>query len=478
MSTEADFADAHRLPRTPPRATPAPPAEDPRTAVPRPAPPERPATTGPGPMPPAAPTAATPPRPAGPAAPPAAAAGPPPDHIPPRPAQAPAPPRAGAVPIPAPVLPPAGAAPVSDQVPACTDVPPRPAQAPVPPPAGAVPVSVPPQAPADRSAAPRDAAAAPRDTAAFHLANSEAFWNAPGGAEARPQVPAAPPRPAQPRAESAPPPTGHPLSGPPVPPAPTAPPYAAKTSRRTALAAAGLVLGLGLVVGATTGTWLADDPDGSPAAEAVFAHGREAWHSAPVDTLFPRTLNGLSTGPGGADRTWVRAAVAPDSGCAGAFDPLLAKALAPVGCGRLVRATYVDATHTNLVTVGAVSTKADRTAMKDLRRRFATELLDTRTDLMPRPYAAKGTPAAGFGPEQRASWTLRVLDDLPVVVYAVSGFADGRTVDAPQPAAEATRKGATTAPAEAGLGHDAKAVTERIEQTFRKQATRATTESP
>ncbi len=115
--------------------------------------------------------------------------------------------------------------------------------------------------------------------------------------------------------------------------------------------------------------------------------------------------------------------------------------------------------------------------MRDLRRRFATEHLDTRTDLMPRPYAAKGTPAAGFGPDQRASWSIRVLDDLPVVVYAVSGFADGRTVDDPQPAAEATRTGATTAPAEAGLGHDAKAVTERVEQTFRKQAAKGTTEA-
>ncbi|WP_324610301.1 hypothetical protein, partial [Streptomyces sp. NRRL WC-3701] len=279
-----------------------------------------------------------------------------------------------------------------------------------------------------------------------------------------------------------PPPTGRPLTGPLVPPPPATPPYtppapaAHHSVRRTALAAAGLVLGVGLVAGAAAGSWLAGDADGSPAAEAVFAHGRETWHSAPVDTLFPPTLNGLGTGPGGADRTWIRIAVAPDSGCAGAFDPLLTKALAPVGCNRLVRATYVDATRTSVITVGAVSTKADRTGMQDLRRRFAKEHLDTRTDLMPRPYAAKGTPAAGFGPAQRASWSIRVLDDLPVVVYGVSGFADGRKVDDPQPAAEATRTGATTAPAEAGLGHDAKAVTDRIEQTFRKQAAKGTTE--
>ncbi|KOT71853.1 hypothetical protein ADK48_36515, partial [Streptomyces rimosus subsp. rimosus] len=56
MSTEADFADAHRLPRTLPPQAPAPPAEDPQTAVLRPVPPERPAKPAPGPMPTAAPT--------------------------------------------------------------------------------------------------------------------------------------------------------------------------------------------------------------------------------------------------------------------------------------------------------------------------------------------------------------------------------------------------------------------------------------
>ncbi|MFH9422178.1 hypothetical protein [Streptomyces sp. NPDC017529] len=422
MSTEADYADAHRLPPVPPQPpVPAPPAEDPHTAVLRPVPPERPAKPGLGPLPPATPPA------------PRAAGNPSPANIPPRPAHTP-----GTIPA----APPAA--------------PPRTDQAPTPP-------SVPPRAPADRSATPRD-------TAAFHLANSEALWNGPGDARTG-SAAAAPPRPTRPPA-APPADTLRPLTGPPVPPAAAS----HRPVRRGVLAAAGLVLGLGLVVGAAAGSWLAGDADGSPAAEAVFAQGREVWHSTPVDTLFPRTLNGLGTGPGGADRTWTRIAVAPDSGCAGAFDPLLAKALAPVGCERLVRATYVDATRTNVVTAGAVTTKADHSAMQDLRRRFAAEHLDTRTDLMPRPHAAKDTPAAKFGPAQRASWSIKVLGDLPVVVYAVSGFADGRPVTDPQPAAEATRGGATTAPAESGLGHDAKAVTDRTEQAFRKQAAKATTE--
>ena len=69
---------------------------------------------------------------------------------------------------------------------------------------------------------------------------------------------------------------------------------------------------------------------------------------------------------------------------------------------------------------------------------------------MPRPYAAKGTVAAAFGDGQRASWTVSVLTDAPVVVYAVSGWADGRTVATPQSVVEATASGAAEASATDG----------------------------
>ncbi|KOG50485.1 hypothetical protein ADK74_02080 [Streptomyces decoyicus] len=236
-------------------------------------------------------------------------------------------------------------------------------------------------------------------------------------------------------------------------------------------AAACLVLGIGLIGGAAAGGWLTEKAVGSPPdAEAAFAKGHDVWRNTPVDTLFPRTVNGLGVGPGGADRTWTRIAVAPDSACKGAFDPKLAAALAPAGCVRLLRATYVDATRSGFITVGAQITKADQAGMMALNTRFSTKNLGIRTDLMPLPYAAKGTLAADFGRAQRASWTVRVLTDLPAVVFAVSGFADGRTFTEPQPAEAATRPGATTAPAESGLGHDAKDLADRIEADFRKAA--------
>jgi hypothetical protein len=243
---------------------------------------------------------------------------------------------------------------------------------------------------------------------------------------------------------------------------------------RTVAAAACVVLGLGLIGGAVTGSWLIGDAGGS---DGGFSEAGGLWHSVPVDALFPRTLEGRGAGPGGADRTWTRIAVAHDSNCADAFDPLLHKALAPVGCQRLVRATYTDATRSYVTTVGLLFTKADAAGMSALATRFKDEGLTSRTDLMPRPYAARGTLAQGFGDPQRASWTVSVLTDAPVVAFAVSGWADGRTVDTPQAAAEAVQPGATTAVAQAGLGQEAQGLADRVARRLR-QTVNPATESP
>ncbi|MFJ4272296.1 hypothetical protein ACIP29_17260 [Streptomyces coelicoflavus] len=241
-------------------------------------------------------------------------------------------------------------------------------------------------------------------------------------------------------------------------------------------AAVCLVLGVGLLTGAVTGSWLAGD-SGEDGARSAYTEAGELWHSVPVDQLFPPTVQGRGAGPGGADRTWTRVAVAPDGDCAGAFDRLLAKVFEPVGCSRLLRATYTDATQSHVTTVGLLFTKADAAAMTSLAGRFEKEGLGRRSDLMPLPYAAKDTVAEGFGAAQRASWTVSVLTDAPVVVYAVSGWADGRTVDEPEPAEGATESGATSAPAQAGLGHEAQGLADRVERALRKNVG-APTEHP
>ncbi|MEI7031897.1 hypothetical protein V9U70_13715 [Streptomyces pratensis] len=231
-------------------------------------------------------------------------------------------------------------------------------------------------------------------------------------------------------------------------------------------AAVCVVLGLGLIGGAVTGALLTADSSARPARTA-YTTGRDAWHSVPVDTLFPRTLQGRGAGPGGTHRTWTRLAVAPDSTCAEGLDPLLLAALRSVGCERLVRATYTDATRSSVTTVGLVFTEAEAPAMHALHTRFAEQGLAARKDLMPRTYAPDGGVAASFRDGQRASWTVSPLTEIPVVVLAVSGFADGRTVEEPQPAAAAMAAGATTDIARSGLGHEAKGIADRVERGLR-----------
>lgn len=248
-------------------------------------------------------------------------------------------------------------------------------------------------------------------------------------------------------------------------------PVKARRPGRTAAAAVCAVLGLGLIGGAVTGSWLTGDSAAESGDVSPYTVTRSLWHSEPVDSLFPRTLKGDGAGPGATDRVWTRVAVAGDSGCAAGLDPLLLKTLGPVGCERLVRATYTDATHSSVTTVGMVFTEAGTEAMSALSTRFTTQHLAGRSDLMPRTYPVKGTVAADFGDEQRASWTVHVLTGLPVVVFAVSGFADGRAVAEPQPAAEAMAAGATTAPAQAGLGHEAKGIADRVERALRRTVT-------
>ncbi|MFF3324279.1 hypothetical protein [Streptomyces sp. NPDC002889] len=251
-------------------------------------------------------------------------------------------------------------------------------------------------------------------------------------------------------------------------------PVRTRRPARTVGAVACVVLGLGLIAGAATGSWLTGDSSADPAAHDAYDEVATLWHSVPVDTLFPRTLKGDGAGPGGADRVWTRIAVAPDGGCATALDPLLVRTLEPVGCARVLRATYTDATASSVTTVGLVFTEADEQGMQALRNRFSTESLGERTDLMPRTLTARGTVAANFGSKQRASWTVDVVTEAPVVVYAVSGFTDGRTVTDPQPADEAKAQGATSAPAQAGLGHEAVGLAAGVKSRLRTAFGKAT----
>ncbi|MEU9863400.1 hypothetical protein AB0D99_21260 [Streptomyces sp. NPDC047971] len=249
-------------------------------------------------------------------------------------------------------------------------------------------------------------------------------------------------------------------------------PVKERRTGRVVAAAVCLVLGIGLVGGAVAGAVLAATDAGAAADPAGYERARTLWHDVPVDTLFPRTLAGPGAGPGGADRAWTRVVVAADAPCSAAvLQKSLLTAVQAVGCDRVLRATYTDATASSVVTVGLVFTRAEPEATRSLAGEGAARIAAD----VPPALAAPGTVAARFGAAQRASWYTRPLADLPVVVTAVSGFADGRPVAA-EPAERAMAAGQTSAPAQAGLGHEAKGVADRVERGLRAALTAAAKE--
>ncbi|MFB7468563.1 hypothetical protein ACFCZ1_34620 [Streptomyces sp. NPDC056224] len=235
------------------------------------------------------------------------------------------------------------------------------------------------------------------------------------------------------------------LGEPDPPPAPTPPPAPPRRPGRLVAAGLSALLGIGLLGGAGTDAWLEHRAAHRPLpADAAYRKAGSLWRSAPVDTLFPPVLAGPAAGPGGSNRTWTRIALAPDADCPAALAPDWQRLLAATGCTRVLRATYTDATRSFLVTVGMVFTPADAPAMNALTGRLTAP------------------PAYGFADGRRAAWTASVRSEAPAVVYTVSAFADGRPLEAPRPAEDVMRKDATGAVAQAGLGHEAKAVADRI----------------
>ncbi|MET9609793.1 hypothetical protein ABZZ17_32810 [Streptomyces sp. NPDC006512] len=238
--------------------------------------------------------------------------------------------------------------------------------------------------------------------------------------------------------------------GPPEPePHPRPAPEARPPRRPGHVAAAVLsaLLGTGLLAGAAATAWSEHRAAHRPLPpDAAYRQAASLWRSAPVDSLFPPVLDGPEAGPGGAARSWTRTALAPDADCGAALAPDWRAALAAAGCTRVLRATYTDSTRSSLITVGLVFTPADSATMDGLRGR------------LPAP------PAYAYADTRRAAWSTAVVAGAPVLVYTVSAFADGRSMDAPVPAEEAAAQGATGVVAEAGLGYEAKALAARFER--------------
>jgi hypothetical protein len=158
-------------------------------------------------------------------------------------------------------------------------------------------------------------------------------------------------------------------------------------------------------------------------AEYVRQDVARRWHSWPATMIFPDQLEYL--GLGRTQRVARRVGIAPESSCRAGLDSPVAGVLEEYGCRTLLRATYVDQSATYAITVGVA-------VLRDEEARIAasTKLpVDDRVGV--RPVAFPGTVTERFGAAQRQrnGW----VGAGPYIVFATSGYADGRTREAVPP---------------------------------------------
>ncbi|HEU5332851.1 MAG TPA: hypothetical protein VFU73_08810 [Actinocrinis sp.] len=214
-----------------------------------------------------------------------------------------------------------------------------------------------------------------------------------------------------------------------------APPPAPRVSRRAVFASLATVAVAvaafgGALAFAAPGGGIASHP--STGAVAQDESLRSLWRSASAGDLLPSILNREGT------ETYIRLGVDPDETCAH-LPAAFTAALSPAACSRAIEATYVDRTQTVTATVGIVVLSGSTSDRLRLFQTWTSDAYSTKDAMMPHAYPVAGTLAAQFGETQRVTWQSQVSTDGTYLVYAVTGFTDGRT--GPDAAARASHSG-------------------------------------
>jgi hypothetical protein len=149
------------------------------------------------------------------------------------------------------------------------------------------------------------------------------------------------------------------------------------------------------------------------------------WRATPAARIFPATVwyqlpSFALSGPAGLSLQARRVGIAPRAGCTAGADRAAAAVLSRHGCAAMLRATYVDATGSLVVTVGVAvlpGTAATAASIRALPSRHGV-----RSGV--RPLAFRHTLTAGFGPAQRQlSYAVAAG---PYLIFSVAGYTDGR----------------------------------------------------
>jgi hypothetical protein len=241
---------------------------------------------------------------------------------------------------------------------------------------------------------------------------------------------------AQPQAGYPQPPAGYPQpqAGYPQPPVyawgtqppPSFPPPQPKISlpRRTLATAAALVAVA--VLALVGGLSMAQPSGGGSAAKHTTGTAaqddavRAVWRTATVEQLLPASIKREGT------ETYIRLGINPDESCA-KLPAAFVSRLVPGGCAHVLSATYADRTQTVTATVGIVVVSGSIDDRLRLNQLWTTDSNSSNEAMMPHAYPVPRTVAAQFTDAQRVAWQSQISSDGTYVVYAVAGFADGRT---------------------------------------------------
>jgi hypothetical protein len=197
---------------------------------------------------------------------------------------------------------------------------------------------------------------------------------------------------------------------------------------RSSLTVAAVVLGLAGLAAAAAGIAVQVMPRQFTAAQQQQIMAWESarrWRALPAARIFPANItyrlpSFALAGSAGLSLQARRVGISRRTGCAAGADRGAAAVLGQNGCAAMLRATYVDATGSLVVTVGVAvlpGTAATAASIRALPSRHGV-----RAGV--RPLAFRDTLAADFGRAQRQlSYAVAAG---PYLVFSVAGYADGR----------------------------------------------------
>jgi hypothetical protein len=197
---------------------------------------------------------------------------------------------------------------------------------------------------------------------------------------------------------------------------------------RFGLTVAALALGLAGLAASAAGIAVQVLPRRFSAAEQqqIMAwQSARRWRASPAGRIFPPTVgyqlpSYALSGTGELPLIARRVGIAQQASCAAAADATAAAVLDQHGCAKMLRATYVDATGSLVVTVGVAVMRGTAAADASIRALLSPPGLRSGV----RPLGFRDTLAGGFGAAQRQLSS--AIDRGPYLVLSTAGYSDGR----------------------------------------------------